>query len=178
MQLNTLKPASGSVKDQQRVGRGQGSGKGGTSTRGHKGAQSRSGYKSKRGFEGGQLPLQRRLPRYGFKKPNRVTCKPINLEVLQRLVEKEKLALIDTSKLVKYGIVNKHTMSMILSALPLCKRALRVSHQACPHVESIILSAGISESMILSARAKSIILSAPPAESMILSQRRQRASVP
>ena len=85
MQLNTLKPAPGAVKDKKRIGRGQGSGKGGTSTRGHKGAKSRSGYKRKRGFEGGQLPLQWRLPRYGFKNPTRIAYKPINLEMLQQL---------------------------------------------------------------------------------------------
>jgi len=114
MQLNTLKPASGAVKAGKRIGRGQGSGKGGTSTKGHKGAQSRSGYKRKRGFEGGQLPLQRRLPRYGFKNPTRVAYKPINLEVLQRLAEKEKLASIDASILIKHGLIGKHDYYKIL----------------------------------------------------------------
>jgi large subunit ribosomal protein L15 len=114
MQLNTLKPAPGAIKSRKRIGRGQGSGQGGTSTRGHKGAQSRSGYKSKRGFEGGQLPLQRRLPRYGFKNPTRVAYKPINLEVLQRLAEKEKLTSIDASTLVKYGLISKHDRYKIL----------------------------------------------------------------
>ena len=114
MQLNTLKPASGAVKNRKRIGRGQGSGKGGTSTRGHNGAQSRSGYKRKRGFEGGQLPLQRRLPRYGFKNPTRVAYKPINLEILQHLAEKEKLVSIDTAVLVKHGLVSKHGYYKIL----------------------------------------------------------------
>lgn len=136
MQLNTLKPASGSVKDRKRVGRGQGSGKGGTATRGHKGAQSRSGYKSKRGFEGGQLPLQRRLPRYGFKNPTRVAYKPINLEVLQRLVEKEKLAFIDASMLAKYGLISKHDHYKILGngvlkeKIDVCAHAFSASARA------------------------------------------------
>ena len=114
MQLNMLKPAFGAVKDRKRVGRGQGSGKGGTATKGHKGAQSRSGYKRKRGFEGGQLPLQRRLPRYGFKNPTRVVYKAINLEVVQKLAEREKLALIDASILVKHGLIGKHNCYKIL----------------------------------------------------------------
>jgi len=114
MQLNMLKPAFGAVKDGKRVGRGQGSGKGGTATKGHKGAQSRSGYKRKRGFEGGQLPLQRRLPRYGFKNPTRVVYKAINLEVVQKLAEQEKLALIDASILVKHGLIGKHNCYKIL----------------------------------------------------------------
>jgi large subunit ribosomal protein L15 len=114
MQLNTLKPAPGAIKNRKRVGRGQGSGKGGTSTRGHNGAQSRSGYKRKRGFEGGQLPLQRRLPRYGFKNPNRFSYKPINLELLQELVEKEKLASVNAAILVGRGFVSKHDRYKIL----------------------------------------------------------------
>jgi large subunit ribosomal protein L15 len=114
MQLNTLKPAPGSTKSRKRIARGQGSGKGGTSTRGHNGAQSRSGYKSKRGFEGGQLPLQRRLPRYGFKNPTRVAYKAINLTLIQQVVEKEKSTSIDLAILVKHGIVNKSDRYKIL----------------------------------------------------------------
>ena len=114
MQLHTLKPALGAVKDRKRIGRGPGSGKGGTATRGHKGAQSRSGYQRKRGFEGGQLPLQRRLPTYGFKHPNRVAYKPINLEQLQQLAEKEKLAAIDAEVLSKHGLISKHDHYKIL----------------------------------------------------------------
>ena len=114
MQLNTLKPALGAVGTKKRVGRGQGSGKGGTATRGHKGAQSRSGYKRKRGFEGGQLPLQRRLPRYGFKNPNRFTYKPVNLKTIQQLIEKEKLVLVDTEVLVRHGLIDKHDYYKIL----------------------------------------------------------------
>ena len=87
MKLNNLKPAEGSVKARKRIGRGTGSGRGGTSTRGHKGAKSRSGYKKKIGFEGGQMPLQRRVPKFGFKNVNRVEYKAINLSTLQALVE-------------------------------------------------------------------------------------------
>ena len=131
MQLNTLKPASGAVKNRKRIGRGQGSGKGGTSTRGHNGAQSRSGYKRKRGFEGGQLPLQRRLPRYGFKNPTRVAYKPINLEVLQHLAKKEKLVSIDTAVLVKHGLVSKHGYYKILG-----NGALKEKIDVCAHAFS------------------------------------------
>jgi large subunit ribosomal protein L15 len=91
MNLNNLKPASGSVKKVKRIARGQGSGHGGTSTRGHKGAKSRSGYKSKIGFEGGQMPLQRRVPKFGFKNINRVEYKVINLDVIQNLVDKKNI---------------------------------------------------------------------------------------
>ena len=101
MHLHTLKPVPGATKASKRIGRGQGSGKGGTSTRGHKGAQSRSGYKHKRGFEGGQLPLQRRIPMYGFKNPNRVAYKPINLVLLQQLAEKAQTETIDATVLAQ-----------------------------------------------------------------------------
>ena len=90
MKLNTLKPAKGSVKGNKRLGRGQGSGRGGTSTKGHKGAKSRSGYSRKFGFEGGQMPLQRRVPKFGFKRPQKVVFKPVNLDILQDLVDKTK----------------------------------------------------------------------------------------
>src|SRR5512138_64790 len=95
MDLSNLKPAKGSVKRHKRLGRGQGSGKGGTSTRGHKGAKQRSGYKRKIGFEGGQMPLQRRVPKYGFKNVNRVEYKGINLSTLQVLAEQNNLEKID-----------------------------------------------------------------------------------
>ena len=114
MQLHTLKPASGATTTSKRIGRGQGSGQGGTATRGHKGAQSRSGYKRKRGFEGGQLPLQRRIPRYGFKNPTRVAYKPINLEQIQGLAEKEKLAAINAEVLFQHGLISKHDQYKIL----------------------------------------------------------------
>jgi large subunit ribosomal protein L15 len=115
MKLNSLTPAKGSVqKEGKRVGRGQGSGKGGTAARGHKGAQSRSGYSSKRGFEGGQMPLQRRLPKFGFKNMNRVEYKGINLDALQSLAEKKKLAVIDIESIRANGLAGKNDLVKIL----------------------------------------------------------------
>jgi large subunit ribosomal protein L15 len=114
MKLNALKPASGSVKTNYRRGRGQGSGGGGTATRGHKGAQSRSGYSSKRGFEGGQMPLQRRLPKFGFKNINRIEYHGVNLDTIQALADKHKLSAIDFDTFVKNGLANKNQLVKIL----------------------------------------------------------------
>jgi large subunit ribosomal protein L15 len=114
MDLSNLKPAKGSVKKNKRLGRGQGSGKGGTSTRGHKGAKQRSGYKKKVGFEGGQMPLQRRLPKYGFKNINRKEFKAINLDTLQKLAEKNDLERIDPETLKKAGLISKNDLVKIL----------------------------------------------------------------
>jgi len=114
MNLNTLKPAEGSIKNRKRVGRGEGSGHGGTSTRGHKGAGSRSGNKRKIGFEGGQMPLQRRLPKFGFKNINRVEYKGINLDTLQMLVEKYNLTEINHDTLVQHGICSKKDLVKVL----------------------------------------------------------------
>ena len=114
MELNNLKPAKGSVKTNKRVGRGQGSGRGGTSTRGHKGQKSRSGYSRKIGFEGGQMPLQRRVPKYGFKNINRVEYKGINISTLQDLAEKKKLKKIDVQTLRDAGLVSKNELVKIL----------------------------------------------------------------
>jgi large subunit ribosomal protein L15 len=114
MDLSNLKPAKGSVKRNKRLGRGQGSGKGGTSTRGHKGAKSRSGYSKKIGFEGGQMPLQRRVPKYGFKNVNRKEYKAINLITLQNLAEKNNLEKIDPEVLRKAGLVSKNDLVKIL----------------------------------------------------------------
>ena len=114
MKIHTLKPAEGSTKAKKRVGRGQGSGHGGTSTRGHKGAKSRSGYKSKIGFEGGQMPLQRRVPKFGFKNINRVEYKGINLDTLQIIVEKNKLKAITPETIVENGLANKKDLIKIL----------------------------------------------------------------
>ena len=107
MELHNLTPAKGSVRKRKRIARGQGSGRGGTSTRGHKGQKSRSGYSRKRGFEGGQLPLQMRLPKRGFKNINRVEYVPINLSRLQAIADKYKLDTIDLETLVANGIVKK-----------------------------------------------------------------------
>ncbi|HZL76437.1 MAG TPA: 50S ribosomal protein L15 [Bacteroidales bacterium] len=114
MDLSNLKPAKGSVKKGKRLGRGQGSGRGGTSTRGHKGAKSRSGNSKKIGFEGGQMPLQRRVPKYGFKNINRREYKGINLSVLQNLAEKNNLDKIDMQVLVSAGMVSKNALVKIL----------------------------------------------------------------
>jgi large subunit ribosomal protein L15 len=114
MDLSNLKPAKGSVKRSKRVGRGQGSGKGGTSTRGHKGAKQRSGYSKKIGFEGGQMPLQRRVPKYGFKNVNRREYKAINLVTLQNLAEKNNLDKIDLGILVSAGLISKNDLVKIL----------------------------------------------------------------
>ncbi|NLJ42146.1 MAG: 50S ribosomal protein L15 [Bacteroidales bacterium] len=114
MDLSNLKPAKGSIKRSKRVGRGQGSGKGGTSTRGHKGAKQRSGYKKKIGFEGGQMPLQRRVPKYGFKNVNRKEYKAINLVTLQNLAEKNNLEIIDQEALIRAGLISKNDLVKIL----------------------------------------------------------------
>src|SRR5688500_15787575 len=114
MDLHTLKPAKGSVKKEKRIGSGQGSGHGGTSTRGHKGAQSRAGYSRKRGFEGGQMPLQRRLPKKGFKNFNRVEYRVLNLSALQELATKHNLTTIDFAALYKLRYVQKSDKLKIL----------------------------------------------------------------
>jgi large subunit ribosomal protein L15 len=114
MDLSNLKPAKGSVKRNKRLGRGQGSGKGGTSTRGHKGAQSRSGYSRKIGFEGGQMPLQRRVPKFGFTNINRKEYKGINLSVLQSLAEKKNLDKVGFEELRSAGLVSKNALVKIL----------------------------------------------------------------
>lgn len=114
MDLSNLKPAKGSVKKVKRVGRGQGSGHGGTSTRGHKGAKSRSGYSKKLGYEGGQMPLVRRVPKFGFKNFNRVEYKGINLDVLQQLAEKKEITVIDPQVLAQSGFVSKKDRIKIL----------------------------------------------------------------
>jgi large subunit ribosomal protein L15 len=115
MNLSTLKPASGSVKVRKRVGRGAGSGLGGTSARGHKGAQSRSGYSAKRGFEGGQMPLQRRVPKFGFKNINRVEYKAINLDAIQALVEKTNATVVDRELLRSNGLIGKNDLVKVLN---------------------------------------------------------------
>jgi large subunit ribosomal protein L15 len=114
MNLNNLQPATGSTHSKDRRGRGQGSGGGGTAKRGHKGQKSRSGYSKKVGFEGGQMPLQRVVPKSGFKNVNRVEFKGINLEVLQSLAEKSKLTVIDKDTLVSAGLASRNDKVKIL----------------------------------------------------------------
>ena len=115
MKLNNLKPAEGAVKARKRIGRGTGSGRGGTSTRGHKGAKSRSGYKKKIGFEGGQMPLQRRVPKFGFKNINRIEYKAINLSTLQALAESKSLETINIAALVAAGFVSDKQLVKVLA---------------------------------------------------------------
>lgn len=114
MDLSSLKPAKGSTKNRKRIGRGQGSGRGGTSTRGHKGAKSRSGYSRKFGFEGGQMPLQRRVPKFGFKNRNRIEYKAVNLDAIQDLVEKTKAKKVDIELMTKNGMINKNDLVKVL----------------------------------------------------------------
>lgn len=114
MNLSNLTPAKGSVKKGKRIGRGEGSGRGGTSTRGHKGAKSRSGYSKKIGFEGGQMPLQRRVPKFGFTNPNRTEYKGINLDTLQSIVDNKKVDTIDLQVLVDNGLAATKSLVKIL----------------------------------------------------------------
>lgn len=115
MNLHDLKPAAGATKRSKRIGRGQGSGKGGTSTRGHKGAQSRSGYSRKPGFEGGQMPLYRRVPKSGFKNINRVEYTPINLATLQYLYDNKGVTSVDMDVLVQHGLASKKDLVKVLA---------------------------------------------------------------
>ena len=130
MELHNLQPSVGSTKSGKRIARGQGSGRGGTSTRGHKGAKSRSGYKSKRNFEGGQMPLQMRIPKRGFNDPNRVEYVAINVVRLQSIADKYNLKTIDLDALISNGIVEKGDRIKILGRGELTA-ALTVSAHAC-----------------------------------------------
>ena len=144
MNLSNLQPAEGSVKNQgKRVGRGQGSGKGGTATRGHKGAKSRSGYSKKLGFEGGQMPLQRRVPKFGFTNVNRKEYQGINLDTLQDLVDNKKIKdTVDFDTLVGLGLAGKNEMVKILGRGEL-KSKLKVSaHKFTASAKAAIEGAG------------------------------------
>jgi len=114
MNLHNLTPAKGSTKNRKRIARGQGSGRGGTSTRGHKGAKSRSGYSRKIGFEGGQMPLQRRVPKFGFKNINRVEYKAINLDIIQSLIERKNVTEINPEILQENGLVSRNELVKVL----------------------------------------------------------------
>lgn len=115
MNLSNLNPAAGSTKDRKRIGRGTGSGYGGTSTRGHKGAKSRSGYSKKIGFEGGQMPIQRRLPKFGFKNINRIEYKAINLSTLQQMAEEKNMSKIGLEELRSAGFISASQLVKILA---------------------------------------------------------------
>ncbi len=142
MELHDLKPAVGSNKKKRRIGRGPGSGKGGTSTRGHKGAKSRSGYKEKVGFEGGQMPLQRRVPKGGFKNINRVEYKAINVAVLEALAEKNGLEKITVADLLQAGMVRKNQLVKILGQGQLNHKVEVEAHAFSKKAEEIITAAG------------------------------------
>jgi len=142
MNLSNLKPAEGSVKTCKRIGRGTGSGLGGTSTRGHKGAKSRSGYSKKIGFEGGQMPIQRRLPKFGFKNINRVEYKAINVETLQQLAEAAKLKKIDIQALIDAGFISKKQNVKILGNGAITAKLEVEAHAFSKKAEELIVAAG------------------------------------
>lgn len=142
MELNNLNPAVGSVRSRKRIGRGAGSGLGGTSTRGHKGAKSRSGYSKKIGFEGGQMPIQRRLPKFGFKNINRVEFKAVNLSVLQSLADNQKLEKIGLEDLLKAGFINKSMLVKILGNGTLTAKLTVEAHAFSKKAEEAIVAAG------------------------------------
>ena len=143
MQLNNLRPAEGSVKDRKRIGRGTGSGRGGTSTRGHKGAKSRSGYKSKAHFEGGQMPLQRRVPKFGFKNINRKEYAGINLDTLQALVDNGIVTdTVDFTVMVENRLATKNEQVKILGRGELKAKLKVTAHKFTATAKAAIEAAG------------------------------------
>ena len=142
MNLSNLKPAEGSTKTRKRIGRGSGSGLGGTSTRGHKGAKSRSGYKRKIGFEGGQMPLQRRVPKFGFKNINRVEYKAINLETLQALAEKTNASKLGIEALIEAGFISSNQLVKILGIGTISAKLEVEAHAFSKSAEAAIVAAG------------------------------------
>ena len=144
MDLSNLKPAEGSVKNQgKRIGRGQGSGKGGTATRGHKGAKSRSGYSKKLGFEGGQMPLQRRVPKFGFTNINRIEHQGVNLDTLQKLVDEKKIkGSVDFQTLLSLGLVGKNELVKILGRGELKTKLTVTAHKFTATAKAAIEAAG------------------------------------
>jgi large subunit ribosomal protein L15 len=142
MNLSNLKPAMGSTKVRKRVGRGPGSGLGGTSTRGHKGAKSRSGYSKKIGFEGGQMPIQRRLPKFGFKNVNRIEYKAINIGILQMLAEAQNLTKIGIATLIGAGFLSKRQKVKILGKGNLTAKLDIEANAFSKNAEAAIQAAG------------------------------------
>ena len=142
MKLDNLKPAAGATHSRRRLGRGPGSGLGGTSTRGHKGAKARSGYKNKIGFEGGQMPLQRRLPKFGFKNINRVEYQAVNLSALQKLAEKNNLTKIGVEELVAAGVVNAKGLVKVLGNGKLTAKVEVVANAFSKTAEAAIQAVG------------------------------------
>ena len=142
MDLSNLKPEQGSVKTSKRIGRGQGSGRGGTSTRGHKGAKSRSGYSRKIGFEGGQMPLYRRVPKFGFKNFNRKEYNGINLETIQKLVDSKNISTIDIDILIQNGLASKNDLIKILGKGELISKISVTVHAYSNSAKTAIESKG------------------------------------
>ena len=142
MNLSNITPAYGSNKDDKRIGRGPGSGKGGTSTRGHKGAKSRSGYKRKIGFEGGQMPLQRRLPKFGFNPLTHIEYKAVNLDALQVLAEARNVEKIDVELLIECGMIRRKQLVKILGNGELTKKLEVSAHAFSKSAEAAITAAG------------------------------------
>ena len=142
MKLHNLKPAAGSTQSRKRIGRGPGSGMGGTSTRGHKGAKQRSGYSKKVGFEGGQMPLQRRLPKFGFNNINRVEYKAINISTLQSLAEARNLTKIGIDEMVAAGFISSKQLVKILGNGELSAKLDVQAHAFSKNAEAAITAAG------------------------------------
>ena len=143
MELHNLKPATGSTKNRKRIGRGEGSKKGGTSTRGHKGAKSRSGYSKKIGFEGGQQPLQRRVPKFGFTNPNRVEYNCVNIDTLQKLVDNKKIKTkVDKQILIDNGLVQKKDLVKILGRGELSSKLTVIADAFSESAKNAIEKAG------------------------------------
>lgn len=142
MELSNLTPAKGSVKNRKKIARGEGSGKGGTSTRGHNGAKSRSGYSRKVGFEGGQMPLQRRVPKFGFKNINRVEYKAVNLGVIQGLIDNKKVEEITPEILIANGLANKSDLIKILASGELKSKISITAHKFSASAQKAIEAAG------------------------------------
>ncbi len=141
MKLNNLKPAPGSTHSRRRLGRGPGSGLGGTSTRGHKGAKARSGYKRKIGFEGGQMPLQRRLPKFGFKNINRISYAPVNLSALQEMAD-QGIVTIGVDEMVAAGKVRRGKLVKVLGKGQLTSKVDVTAHAFSATAEAAIQNAG------------------------------------
>lgn len=142
MNLSNLKPAEGSTKSTKRIGRGEGSGYGGTSGRGHKGAKSRSGYKLKRGFEGGQMPLQRRVPKFGFTNPNRVTYKAINLDIIEMLATEKKIDVFTPEIFAENGLCSKRERIKILGRGDLKSKVKVTAHAFSASAKAAIENQG------------------------------------
>jgi large subunit ribosomal protein L15 len=142
MNLSNLKPAEGSIKNRKRIGRGTGSGRGGTSTRGHKGAGSRSGTSTKVGFEGGQMPLQRRVPKVGFKNPNRVEYVSVNLDALQELADKHAVNVINFDTFREHGLASKNDLVKILGRGELKAKLDITAHAFSATAQKAIEAAG------------------------------------